>query len=215
MLFSEQGRKAIVDATFILEDPVPGPLGEAARALAELQAPKLEEAEKDFALIFGHTLRGRVCPYETEYGVDAVFRQAQELADITAYYGAFGLEPTRADRVDHVGFELDFLEFLGMKEVYAAESHDAEMREVTEGALRGFLRDHLGRFGVSFGTELEREAPDRYYSLIGRLCAAFLTAECRRRGIDPGPELLPLASAEPDDVPMACGRESDLVHIET
>jgi len=213
-LFSEDGRKALVDAAFVLDGAAPGPVFEAAQALAALPAPRLDETKEEFALLFGHTLRGRVCPYETEYGPDAPFRQSHDLADIGAYYGAFGLTPVRTERIDHIAFELDFLEFLSMKVAYAAERRDQETRVVTEDATRGFLRDHLGRFGVSFGSALERQAGGAsLYALLGKLVSTFLTAECRFRRLEVGPELLPLSSPGEDDVPMACGGDTDLVQI--
>src|SRR5574341_203333 len=41
--------------------------------------------------LFGHTARGPIPPYETEYGNEALFQQPQELGDLMGFYHAFGL----------------------------------------------------------------------------------------------------------------------------
>ena len=40
--------------------------------------------------LFGHTARGAVSPYETEYGHASLFQQPQEMADLAGFYRAFG-----------------------------------------------------------------------------------------------------------------------------
>ena len=44
-----------------------------------------------YRFLFGHTVRGEIPPYETEYGNEALFQQPQELGDLMGFYRAFGL----------------------------------------------------------------------------------------------------------------------------
>lgn len=211
--FSSEGKEALRRAASpVPEDGTPGAaLAEAAERLCALPALSPDGLRDEYESLFGHALRGRVCPYETEYAGGAPFQHAQELADIAGFYLAFGLEPAESsgERPDHAACEFEFLEFLSMKEAWALEMKDAEMLEVTRRAARDFLRDHLGRFGVAFGLSLGREGGDGFYGRLGALCAAFLRAECGRLGISTGPELLALRPEAEVPVPMACSGEEE------
>jgi TorA maturation chaperone TorD len=166
------------------------------------------------ARLFGHS-RGLVCPFETEYGADGAFRQPHELADIAGSYLAFGLEPPeRGDvRVDHAACECEFMDFLARKEAFALgrlqadEDQEARGRLATvRGAAHGFLREHLGRFGRAFASYLIKEDVDGFHGALGTLLFRFLTQECQRLGLPPGPPSLELRPPAPDDTPMTCGR---------
>jgi len=174
------------------------------------------ELGQDYNRLFGHTLRGKICPYETEYGGAHTFQQAQELSDLAGFYLAFGLQPSdaRNERVDHIAHELEFLEFLSCKEAYALEDDDEDMLAVTRDALKRFVGEHLGHFGRAFGRRLHEADTGGFYGGLGGLCAAFLSSECARQGTEVGPEVLELRSTEEEDVPMACGTGSTVDPVE-
>ena len=163
------------------------------------------------ARLFGHTARGIVCPYETEYGHEGAFQQPRQLGKIAGFYSAFGLtlRKDERERADHISCELEFMAFLSRKEAYALEHHDGEMLEATQKAVRLFLRDHLGRFGRAFGRLLRKEDAAGFFGKLGDVLYEFITIECLRLHFDPGPALLPLRSAEEAAVPMACGSRED------
>ncbi len=133
-----------------------GELLAASEALVADPGRSIGEARSAHRRLFGHTLRGRVCPYECEYGRRPLLQQAQELADLAGFYRAFGLRPSRLrhERPDHVACELEFLEFLSVKEALALERRDGESGEITRQAVRRLLREHLGRFGRAFARAL-------------------------------------------------------------
>lgn len=190
-----------------------------AEAVARFRAPSLSmvsELGQDYNRLFGHTLRGKVCPYETEYGGAHTFQQAQELSDLAGFYLAFGLQPSdaRNERVDHIAHALEFLEFLSRKEAYALEDDDEDMLAVTRDALTRFVGEHLGQFGRAFGRGLHEADTGGFYGGLGGLCAAFVSSECERQGTDVGPEVLELRSTEEEDVPMACGTGSAVDPVE-
>ena len=175
------------------------------------------------ARLFGHS-RGLVCPFETEYGAEGAFRQPQELADIAGTYLAFGLKSPEGgdERVDHAACECEFMDFLARKEAFGLgslrTSEDPEAREwlaTVQSAARGFLREHLGRFGRAFASHLIREDADGFHGALGAVLFRFLTQECQRFGLPPGPPSLELRPPVPDDTPMACGRPDDeLIQIQ-
>ena len=210
-LFSAESRSALREAALVLQADPKGALHTAAHALSLSPEPTLSRLTEMYDAVFGHTLRGKVCAFETEYGNGPVFQQAQELADISGFYLAFGLGAPSgsADRLDHVACELEYLDFLSLKEACALESGDTEMLFVTRHALRRFVREHIGRFGIAFGSSLAREDAGGLYGALGVLCATFLRVQCLQLDIPEGEELLELRSTEEESVPMACGSGGD------
>lgn len=203
------GLQAVERAARLLDEGVGFGLAEAVAGLVRLAPPPPARLERERQRLFGHTLRGAVCPYECEYGDPAPLRQAHQLADLVGFYHAFGLRPTgpAGGRGDHVACELEFFEFLSAKEAVALAGPDVEMAEVTRRAAKKFLRHHLGRFGIAFGHRLEATAREELFRCLGRACGAFLRAACAAFGVEAGSELLELRPAEPDAVPMACGSD--------
>ncbi len=176
-------------------------------ALAGESPPALGELRLEYDRLFGHTARGRITPYETEYGADSTWAPQREMSDLGAFLRAFGLVP-RGDaheRLDHVATECELMLVLARKEAHALERGEPVMLAVTRKAARDFLRDHIGRWLPALGARLAREDAADFYAALGRLALAFVVAECGRVGVPAGPELLRLRSAEPDAAPMACG----------
>ncbi|MFQ5850135.1 MAG: molecular chaperone [Candidatus Binatia bacterium] len=206
-LVSRQGADALADAAAVLDANPGSELVCAARSLVRMEAATVMELSASFQRLFGHTARGPVPPYETEYGPEAIFQQPQELGDLTGFYRAFGLTLNTAEheRADHVSCECEFLSFLALKEAYALEQQDAPMLEETCKAARLFLRDHLGRFMPAFAKKLTREDQDGFYGALGNLSWRFVFQECTRLGVPVGPENLSLRPITHDRVPIACG----------
>ena len=218
------GGAAIRDAAAFLDARAPS---EAVLAAVERLGGRAASPEGRLAAharLFGHS-RGLVCPFETEYGGENAFRQPQELADIAGTYLAFGLKPREGgdERVDHAACECEFMAFLARMEAFALSSLQTrgEQEEIMEriatirGAARGFLRDHLGRFGRAFASRLVKEDADGFHGALGAVLFRFLTQECQRFGLPPGPPSLELRPPVADDTPMACGRPDDeLIQIQ-
>ena len=183
--------------------------------IASRRPSGVEHLQHVYDQLFGHTLRSQVCPYECEYGQPGVFRQAQELADLGGFYAAFALQTRAAkhQRHDHIACELEFLQFLCHKELWAIENEDREMQEVTAKAARQFLKEHLARFGPAFAAELQDADPEGFYGVLGAFLHFFLMTVCQRAGVSPGPRNLTLRPIEPDRAPMVCGPSEDLVQI--
>jgi TorA maturation chaperone TorD len=189
----------------VLEEGAPGPLASAVQELLAAVRTGVGDPGAEHDRIFGHSLRGLVCPYETEYGRLEVWQQAHELSQLAGFYGAFGLRIGVKERLDHIACEVEFLELLSLKEAWARDRGDDEQADVTRTATRSFLRDHLGRFGPAFARSLVSAAPHDFHGRVGALLAALLEHECTRLGVPLGSPLLEVRAFVEDPVPMACG----------
>ncbi len=213
-LASDEGAHALADAAVVLDADGGTDLASRARGLARTgvwdRPPLLENS---FRHLFGHTARGPVPPYETEYGEDSLFLPAQEMSDLAGFYRAFGLalNSEAHERLDHISCQCEFLLVLTRKEAYAYQQGDHAMLEETRRASRLFLRDHLGRWAPAFGRILAQADRDGFYGVLGDFCRAFVTQECARLGVTAGPEFLRLRSPQPTDAPMACGPATGLL----
>jgi TorA maturation chaperone TorD len=199
--------EALADAAAIVDAAGDTALAPLVRRLAPAEAPSLAALDLAHGRLFGHTARGQVPPYETEYGEDSLWQPQREMADLGAFFRAFGLalDPAARERPDHVACECEFLLALARREARAEALGDAGGREATVRAARLFLRDHLGRWGPAFGAALERADPDGLHGALGRVLAALVAAECRRLGAACGPAFLRLRTAAADDTPIGCG----------
>jgi TorA maturation chaperone TorD len=196
--------EALADAARLLAEPR-ARLVDCVRALRRHST--LDELASTYRRLFGHTARGEVPPYETEYGAEALFQQPQELSDLSGFAQAFGLvlRLDAHERIDHVSCECELASFFAWKEAYALETGDEEMRATTVRANTLFLRDHLGRFAPVFARRLVRADPDGFYAALGRVFGAMVTGECHRLHVTMGPETLSLRpDPEACSAPMGC-----------
>lgn len=185
--------------------------GEVSAAIGALLNWEANDLAAQHRLLFGHTARGIISPYETEYGNEALFQQPQELGDLMGFYRAFGLSVKQEshERPDHISCECEFLMFLALKEAYALENHDPEMASETQKAEKLFLRDRLGRFVPAFVVQLERADPSGFYGRLGEFCRRFVGAEAKRLQVTLGAPTLGLRPADDSGVPMACGNGTE------
>jgi putative dimethyl sulfoxide reductase chaperone len=198
---------ALTDAAAILDVDEKSDLVAAIETVANAGRIGGATIESTYRMLFGHTARGAVTPYETEYGNEALFQQPQELGDLMGFYHAFGLivKASEHERADHISCECEFLAFLAMKEAYASEHRDTAMLEETIKAEKLFLRDHLGRFLPTFVRQLSREDAAGFYAKLADLGLRLVSLETNRLAVHLGAVNLPLRPADDDRVPMACG----------
>jgi len=165
----------------------------ARRLLGHLKPDGYTAFESDYITCFGHTVRGDCPMNEIEYGdikADPLF-QPHRLADLGAFYAAFGLEigNDAAERQDHISIELEFMSVLAAKEAYAlAYKFDDEPVTLVRNAQKKFLREHLGRWTPAFTRRLSRIAGDGALGALADFTREFITAECARLNVMPGSE---------------------------
>lgn len=128
-----------------------------------------------------------VPPRETAYELDRTARRAAELADLGAFYRAFGLRIGAPLEPDHLVVELEFLSVLAQKIAHfaAAGAEGEEGRTVCEEAYRAFLGDHAGRWIAAFCGRLGEACEDPLLRAAGRLLAVFSEHEIARLGLAP------------------------------
>jgi DMSO reductase family type II enzyme chaperone len=210
---SEANCQAALDSAVRTLAPTAPALARAADAYRSQLRPEAFEGFHDaYLAAFGHAARGR-CPLnEIEYGdikADPLF-QPHRLADLAAFYRAFGLEVAEEadERHDHLSFELEFMCVLAAKEAYALEHQlDPEDLALGRDAQRRFLRDHLGRWTPAFTRRLARMAAESALGALADFTRAFVEAECARQGIAPGSEDLLLRPVDEaaESVCQGCG----------
>jgi DMSO reductase family type II enzyme chaperone len=168
---------------------------QAALLLPLLEHSQLESFTCDYIAVFGHAARGS-CPLnEIEYGdlkADPLY-QPHRLADLAAFYSAFGLEMTAdaPERQDHLSIELEFMSVLAAKEAYALDqSLGAEPLNLCRAAQKQFLREHLGRWTPAFARRLVRTVGDGALGALAQFTQAFIELDCRRSGVSPGSDEL-------------------------
>ncbi len=201
-LTTPDAAEALIDAATVLDPALVRVVQRLVAAVAD--ADLLAD---NYTRLFGHTVRGQVPVFETEYSADDSVRQPHELADLGGFYGAFGLRvaPGAGERPDHVRCECEFLMVLARREALACERDHASERGAIAHATRLFLRAHLGRFAAALGDRLERADPSGFYGALGALTAAVVVGDCRRFDVEAGPTSLPLRDPTEPGVPMACG----------
>jgi DMSO reductase family type II enzyme chaperone len=156
-----------------------------------LQADAFDSFHNDYVTCFGHTVRGDCPMNEIEYGdikADPLF-QPHRLADLGAFYAAFGLEmtPDAAQRQDHISIELEFMSVLAAKEAYAVEHQfDHEKFAICREAQKKFLREHLGRWTPAFTRRLARMAGETALGALADFACEFIAADCARFNITGG-----------------------------
>jgi len=167
----------------------------AEKLLAAFTPDGLEAFNDSYLVTFGHAARGPCPMNEIEYGnlkADSLF-QPHRLADLNAFYRAFGLElaDDAAERPDHICLELEFMSVLAAKEAYALEHQlDADQIALGREAQKKFLREHLGHWLPAFTRRLEREASPGALAALAAFTRGFVLSECARLGVTPGSEEL-------------------------
>jgi TorA maturation chaperone TorD len=151
--------------------------------LEALRREGLDELRTRHHALFGGAVR--IPPYEGSYELDPI-RQGRELADVAAFYRAFGAEAhgPAHERPDHAGCELEFLAFLELRRL----DPDAGDGELAEEIGAAFLRDHAGRWLPAFFGEVRvASAEGSFHRTLATLGLRVLLAELERAGIEPTP----------------------------
>lgn len=162
--------------------------------------PPISKSEwiAEYEYCFGHTAHSQASPYELEYGEEHSHREPQELADITAFYQAFGLQVSEKsrERGDHISIEFEFMQFLTFKMIYALERGERDHVAICEEAVLRFLSDHLTRWIPAFATRLARTSRSDWMKAIADYCLDFILIECEIQGVEAGDQNLPVRVIE-------------------
>ncbi|HEY3244392.1 MAG TPA: molecular chaperone TorD family protein [Phycisphaerae bacterium] len=169
-------------------------------------AGALDECRAARARLLGHTVRSECPPHELEYDRSEIFQQAQSLADIAAFYRAFGFEMggRLAERGDHFVAEWEFLSVLAFKELLALQASNFENAVCCREAQRAFLKEHAARWMPAFFNRLRRAETRGLLPQAARLTEALLREWCGALSVPFGPEWLDLRPISDGDVNISC-----------
>ena len=162
--------------------------------------PEIAQNEwvREYEYCFGHTAHSKVSAYELEYGGEHSRREPQELADIAAFYQAFGLQVREGahERGDHIHVESEFMHFLTFTAGYALERGENDHAAICEESASRFLSDHLARWAPVFAVRLRRTAQSDWMKAIADFSLCFILTECEMQGIEAGDPDMPLRVIE-------------------
>lgn len=144
--------------------------------LADISRPH-SDIVNEYVRVFGLVSCRECPPYETEYCPNEdTFYRSQQLADVSGFYRAFGLQVSAGlrERPDYLPLELEFEAFLLMKARVAEASGGLEQVQVCRAARGAFFRDHLSWWAPSFALGVRRKAAGGLYYEAARVLAALL-----------------------------------------
>ena len=166
------------------------------------------ELRRAHSSVFTH-IENQDCPaHESAYSPGDVFRRADVMADIAAFYRAHGVKAggLRRERVDHIATELEFLSFLARKEANAiANLGPAEIGECRRSQAH-FLRDHVACWAPGFANRLTLSCNGSYLLSIGSLLGVWIEADVEFLGVEPAMQLADAQPPPPYDVGF-CGAD--------
>ncbi len=166
-----------------------GELLETFRHLQEgLQGTNAETLAEGYRNTFGGATVSMDCPpFEMYFSGSHIWQQTQDLADISGFYKAYGLETSEegvAIRWDHISVELEFLHFLTYKLAYAIENHGEEEQELCLAAKKKFLNAHIGKWVHAFSRAVWRKSPLEFYKQVAKLANDVIHLDMEKLDVD-------------------------------
>jgi len=164
-----------------------------------------EKLEDEYIVLFGHTAQGTCPPFEIEYGEsDEGLQKPHELSDIASFYSVAGLKNSvnSHDREDFISTELEFMNYLYFKQVYANEKNDLKLVESAVELQKKFLKYHLGRWTPAFCSIVEQHSQGGFYGTLAKLTRRFVVMCCEELGVAFGSEKLRIRT--PIEKPEDC-----------
>jgi TorA maturation chaperone TorD len=125
----------------------------------------LKELKVDHTHLFTGMFKIPVAPWESVYFSDERMVFQQQTLDVRAWYRRFGLETIeyRKEPDDHIGLELAFIAHLARLGLAAQEAGNTERLDEILEAQRGFLSEHLLRWGPLWCSLVEEHAQTDFY----------------------------------------------------
>jgi TorA maturation chaperone TorD len=155
-------------------------------ALDGWQTVNSAQLQAEHIRLFGPAGR---CPLtETAYGdAGRLLGKAAQLADISGFYLAFGLQTAAQDQhpIDHLALELEFMSALGLKEALALNEDWEERLALTVDTQAKFLQDHLGIWIDAWFACLRDSDPPPCYLKLGKAIQAFVQSENQHLAVSP------------------------------
>jgi len=121
------------------------------------------------------------------------------MAELSAYYQAFGYEPAIEEAADHLAAQLGFVAFLKFKQACAVMEGDSAKASLAEEAAREFIREHIATQAEPVARSLSESGPG-HLAAAARLILEH-AGPPRRPAYPQGAGL----NEDADTEPMCCG----------
>jgi len=174
LLFRRPSHEVALAAQGLLEEVEPALRADAC-AVATLLADSCSEAAYHAVLGSG----GHVSPYESDYQNDGVRDKGVIIADVAAFYRAFGFETSKEmrDVPDHVAIELAFVSYLKLKQAFALMDENYGAVEICREAEEKFLSEHVLTWLRRFLERVREHAANDFYEKAARMAERFLAGK--------------------------------------
>ncbi|MFN7954209.1 MAG: molecular chaperone TorD family protein [bacterium] len=167
--------------------PLAAPLHDALVAVAAaFERADREALAAEHVRLFGPA--GGAPLHETAYGdAGRMLGRSAQLADISGFYLAYGLDPTTSEPLpeDHLLLELEFMSILGLKEAYARNEGFDDPLAITVDAQRKFLGEHLGTWLDGWLAALATAEAGALHLALATLVRDVVRDDCARLGVVP------------------------------
>ena len=117
--------------------------------------------------------------FSTEYTAKGQFQKTQQLADISGFYRAFGVQIEK-ERPDALSAELEFMYFLIFKSIYAAERNiedGGEKKALCDDAQAKFFETHLYPAACAMCAQVGTASEVFFYTEIFEELMSFMDQE--------------------------------------
>jgi TorA maturation chaperone TorD len=208
LLASYPSASFAADAETLLADPdlvVPEELRALVAGLCA-DTQQLDALRSDYIDLFDRNASQNPI-HETEWSRDRSLGKSTQLADLSGFYQAFGVELGAEggprEMADHAGVELEFYAILLLKERHLVHAGDADGVEIVHDARRKFLDAHLGTF-LGALADLPAVADHPHYGTFFGWCRDLVAADCKDLGVTPTVVSRPDGKAVEEDI-LCCG----------
>ncbi|MCE3259174.1 MAG: hypothetical protein K0S12_815 [Bacteroidetes bacterium] len=127
------------------------------------------EILRDYSTIF---IKGGVPLNESH-----TLKKFNSVADVNAFYSAFGFSPRSGDNPDSIMYELEFLALLLLKYTIAPNE---EAADVTDKAYKDFLKEHTAEFAIALSKRIREGSAGPYFLTVAFLLETFVNQELKK-----------------------------------
>lgn len=175
--------------------------------LAAFHEQALDDVRSGYFEAFEH--RGANPLHETSWGQGQGPGRGAVLADVAAFYRAFGLDISQdgGEMLDHLGVQLEFYAVLLVKEAVLQEQGDLVGVKIVGDARRSFLKDHLAPLTYAAAGN-DAAVQDPLWRSVLEWVRDVINGECRAENVTAA--ALGRFTLEPEGEAMNCAENPKL-----
>ncbi len=145
---------------------------------AGISADEMRALEADHLRLFVGLDRVLAPVWESVYFNESHLVFQEQTLQVRGWYAQFGLQAEKLNREpdDHIGLELIFVAHLAVRAVEAIDNEDTASADSLLQAQRGFLREHLLRWGPAWAKLVKKHASTDFYRGLAHLTQGALLA---------------------------------------